>query len=56
MLAPPPQGSVFDLVPDGQTNPELYGCMIAWYAYQTLGTTALEGFSLDMAVLNGVPM
>jgi hypothetical protein len=56
MLDPPPQGDPYELLPAGQTNPDAWGCVIAWDAYKTLAGVALPGFINDMQILQGVPM
>jgi hypothetical protein len=43
-------------MPPGTGNPEAWGCVISWNAYQLVGTQVLEGFQIDLNVLQGVPM
>lgn len=54
MLPPPPQGSPYDLLPPGQTNPFAWGCVIAWDAYRTFTNQVLDESISDMAILQGV--
>jgi hypothetical protein len=54
MLAPPPNGNVYDFVNLGQSNPDAWGVVIAWDWFSVLVTTALPGFIADMTDVNGV--
>lgn len=54
MLAPPPNGNVYDFVAQNQTNPDAWGVVVAWDAYKAFIGTALPGFTDDMQNINGV--
>lgn len=56
MLPPPANGNVYDLLPPNITNPEAWGCVIAWDSYRTFAGQVLDEFITDMQILNGVPM
>ena len=54
MLAPPPNGDVYEFIAQAQTNPDAWGVVVAWDAYRTMLTEALPGFVADMTGTMGV--
>jgi hypothetical protein len=56
MLEPPLNGSPYDLLPEGQSNPDAWGWIIAWDAYRLFAGQVLGEAISDMNILQGVSM
>lgn len=54
MMEPPPQGNPFELLPPGIGNPEAWGNVLAWNAFQALCTQAMPDFLAEMQLIQGV--
>lgn len=56
MIAPPPEGNVYRTFDPNITNPEAYGCAVAWWNYRAFTGFVLDQAILEMNSLQGVPM
>lgn len=55
MMAPPPQGDVRELLPDGIGNPEAWACVLAWDAWRTFSGQVLDQFLGEVQLIRGIP-
>lgn len=56
MIPPPQQGNVYDTIPPNIGNPEAWGVVAAWEAWQLFAGQAIDQSLAELQGLDGIPV